>query len=132
LRDELIMVQRQRDLVAEKTRELQANKLRVRPKDVKTLARAKALVNPNGVDLNAEAVRGEEESVAQAQAQVDRLSRRQRVLLQETQGKRVDLERDLVEERYSHFSGTRLRRSHSRDSSRITDQFRPSEPVKYG
>ena len=73
--------------------------MRVRPKDIKTLARAKALVNPHGVDLNAEVVAKEEEEVAAVQAAVDRLARRQRELLQTSQRKRSTLERELIEER---------------------------------
>ena len=99
LRDELMQLQKQRDLIATKTRELQANKRRVRPNDIKVIERARALVNPEGMNLQAEAVAREEEAVDAAQAQVDRLALRQRDLLQVSQTRRATLARELVEER---------------------------------
>ena len=99
LKDELIHLQKQRDLLSDKTRELQSTKMRVRTRDLKTLALAKNLVNPHGIDLEAEARSNEEEAVLAAQAQVDRLQRRQRELLISTQKRRATLERELVEER---------------------------------
>ena len=98
LKDELTRLQKQRELIATKARELQQTRLRVRPKDVATLQRARQLVNPDGADLRA-ASQEEDREVDGAQKAVDRLQRKQRELLQSSQARRADLERELVEER---------------------------------
>ena len=85
-------------MLAEKTRELHHTKLRVRPKDIQTLERAKALVQPKMGEVE-RAAEGDAAKAAEVQGAIDRLARRQREQLQLSQHQRDDLERELIEER---------------------------------
>ena len=98
LRDELIELQKKREVLAEKTRELQHTKLRVRPKDIKTLERARALVEPKVGD-HAKQAQADADKAAEVQATIDKLARRQREQLQLSQRGRAIVERELIEER---------------------------------
>ena len=102
LHAELLELQRKRDIIVEKSRELQQTKRRVRPKDIHTLQRARALVQPKLGACDEENDRAESQ-VAEAQAAVDRLARQQREQLRRSQDARVDLARELVEERILKF-----------------------------
>ena len=93
----LLSLQKKRELIAEKTRALQHTKLRVRPSDMKTLQRAKALVAEQP-GASGE-LREEEEAVASAEAAIERLARKQREQLALSQRRRGNLARELVEER---------------------------------
>ena len=102
LHAELLELQRKRDIIVEKSRELQQTKRRVRPKAIHTLQRARALVQPKLGACDEENDRAESQ-VAEAQAAVDRLARQQREQLRRSQDARVDLARELVEERILKF-----------------------------
>ena len=70
----------------------------MRPKDIHTLQRARALVQPKLGACDEENDRAESQ-LAEAQAAVDRLARQQREQLRRSQDARFDLARELVEER---------------------------------
>jgi hypothetical protein len=81
LRDELLVVQRHRDSIAEKQRHLEQSQLRVRPKDLATLQRARELVARTSGDTEEHRRRTEGELSA-AQGRIDRLARLQRERLE--------------------------------------------------
>ena len=98
LRDDLLAIQRQRERLAEKTRELELQRTRVRPKDIATLQRAKELMakTQGGVD---EARRQSAGEVEAAQARVERLARQQRDRLETSHRQHASLLREQIEGR---------------------------------
>ena len=98
LRDELMAVQRQRDLIAEKGRELEQTRLRVRPKDIATLQRAKALVAKTQEAVD-EQRRKSEGDLGAVQGRIDRLARVQRERLELSHRHRAALQRERLEGR---------------------------------
>ena len=98
LRDDLLSLQRQREQLAEKSRELEQSRLRVRPKDIATLARAQKLLakSAEGVD---EMRRSAQSELDAAQARIDRLAKVQRERLEVSHRRRESLQRELLEGR---------------------------------
>ena len=98
LRDELLVVQRHRDSIAEKQRQLEQAQLRVRPKDLATLQRARELVARTSGDMEEHRRRTEGELSA-AQGRIDRLARLQRERLESSHRRRASLQRERLEGR---------------------------------
>jgi hypothetical protein len=98
LRDELLVVQRHRDSIAEKQRHLEQSQLRVRPKDLATLQRARELVARTSGDTEEHRRRTEGELSA-AQGRIDRLARLQRERLESSHRRRASLQRERLEGR---------------------------------
>lgn len=98
LRKTLVEVQRKRELIAAKNKELQQTKLRVRPRDLRTLQRAREVLEPKlgeRDDENREA----EDQLALERAKIEKLQRQQREALRRSQDQRMELYRELIEER---------------------------------
>jgi hypothetical protein len=98
LHEQLLSLQRQREALAQKSRELQQTKRKVRPKDIHTLQRARALVEPKLTARDAEQDAAEAK-LKEVQAGVDKLSQQQRDQLYRSQEARNALQRELIEER---------------------------------
>ena len=98
LRDELRMVQKEREDLAEKRRELEQTRVRVRPKDIVTLQRAKALLARSQCGAEEERRQWESE-LAHIRGRIERLGRQQRERLELSHRCRAALQRERLESR---------------------------------